>query len=269
MNCEQKAAPVSVVIPCWCCADTIDRAVHSVAMQSVPPMEVILVDDGSPDDTLNTLHLVQKRYQHGWIKVVALSSNQGPGAARNKGWEVAVQPWIAFLDADDVWHPRKIELQYGWITRNRQAVLCGHETMVVESDECAPEITQSIASSEVSFKDMLIANRFATRSVMVRSDVEPRFKGKHVTEDYLLWLQLVLEKKPCYRLNAPLAMSFRPDSSRGGYSGDLWRHERRELAAWRTLQQDSMISWPVFSVAYVWSLVKYARRVVKRALGVE
>jgi hypothetical protein len=107
---------------------------------------------------------------------------------------------------------------------------------------------------------MLIANRFPTRSVMLKRELALRFGGKEVTEDYLLWLQVVLAGLPSYRLDSPLAVSFRAEFSPGGYSGQLWRHEKRELAAWRALHRLGSISSGTLLVATFWSLVKYVRR---------
>ena len=80
-------APVSVVIPCWRCSDTVGRAVASVAAQTLRPKEVILVDDGSGDETYSVLCDLADAYEPHWIKVLALEQNGGAGWARNAGWE--------------------------------------------------------------------------------------------------------------------------------------------------------------------------------------
>lgn len=86
--------PVTVVIPCFCCASTIKRAVDSVAQQTQKPAEVILVDDASGDNTLEVLHKIANQYS-GWVKVIGLINNQGAANARNVGWDAAAQPYIA------------------------------------------------------------------------------------------------------------------------------------------------------------------------------
>jgi len=108
-------APVSVVIPCYRCGATIKRAVDSVAAQTLRPAEVILIEDGSGDNTLEQLYRVQGEHPKDWIKIIALEKNSGPSFARNTGWDAATQPYIAFLDADDSWHPQKTEIQYQWM----------------------------------------------------------------------------------------------------------------------------------------------------------
>ncbi|RMG23518.1 MAG: glycosyltransferase family 2 protein, partial [Methanobacteriota archaeon] len=112
-----KKCGVTAIVPCYCCSDTIERAFYSVVNQTVLPKEVILVDDASPDHgrTLSILHGLKQKFNETLdIRILAFEKNQGPASARNAGWEAATQPFIAFLDADDSWHPRKLEVQYQW-----------------------------------------------------------------------------------------------------------------------------------------------------------
>src|SRR5690606_11478324 len=106
--------------------NTVVRAVASVDAQTLLPAEVILVDDSSGDGTLNVLYSLQEKYTPGWIKVLALPENVGAGEARNAGWEMATQDYIAFLDADDSWHPQKIEIQYEWMRSHIDVSFTGH-----------------------------------------------------------------------------------------------------------------------------------------------
>ena len=98
--------PVSVVVPAYNRAQLLDAALQSVRDQTVAPEEVIVVDDGSEGDEVST---VARR--HG-VRLLR-QDNGGVSAARNVGLAAARCPWVAFLDADDLWLPRKLELQYG------------------------------------------------------------------------------------------------------------------------------------------------------------
>lgn len=119
-----ESAPVSVVVPCWRCRDTIARAVESIAAQTRLPHEVILVDDASGDGTAGALHALAGRYPKDWITVIEQRDNGGAGVARNAGWETASSPYIAFLDADDAWHPKKLEIQVAWMeAQDRKSVV--------------------------------------------------------------------------------------------------------------------------------------------------
>src|SRR5262245_35043372 len=217
-----EPARVSVVIPCWRSARTIQRAVASVAAQSLAALEVILVDDASGDDTLSTLNSIRAGCTPDWIKVIALPENGGPGPARNAGWDAARGEYVAFLDADDAWHPRKLQLHVAWLKAHPEVVLSGHRSVLVK-EASEPFAVEGIArASRVGLKKMLVSNRFPTRSVIVRRELPLRFQGRGVTEDYLLWLEIVASGAPCYVLDAPLAFSFQPEFSPGGYSGRLW-----------------------------------------------
>lgn len=99
---------VSVVMPAWNAEATIAKALQSVAAQTYRNLEVIIVDDGSTDATLalvTEFSAVDPR-----VRLVS-RSNGGPGAARNTGIGEARGEWIALIDADDLWHPTKLEKQ--------------------------------------------------------------------------------------------------------------------------------------------------------------
>ena len=97
---------VSVVIPVYNRAAWLERAVASILCQTLPPLEVIVVDDGSTDGTGEVCRRLEAR----GIRVL-LQSNQGVSAARNAGARAAEGAFIAFLDSDDLAHPSRLELQ--------------------------------------------------------------------------------------------------------------------------------------------------------------
>ena len=97
-------ATVSVIIPTFNRARMVAETVHSAAAQTHRPFEIIVVDDGSTDDTQTVLRTVPG------ITVVS-RPNGGAAAARNSGAEVARGEWLAFLDCEDLWKPEKLELQ--------------------------------------------------------------------------------------------------------------------------------------------------------------
>jgi len=96
---------VSVIIPTYNRADRVTRAIDSALAQTVPPMEVIVIDDGSTDNTQEVLAAYGDRIH------VVYQANAGVSAARNTGLELATGELIALLDSDDIWLPHKLELQ--------------------------------------------------------------------------------------------------------------------------------------------------------------
>jgi glycosyltransferase involved in cell wall biosynthesis len=99
---------VSVVIPAYNAAGTISETLESVVAQSYRPIEIIVVDDGSADDTAA---IVRSRMADIPYLRLLTQANQGVSAARNAGIRAAKGAFIAFVDADDLWHPDKIALQ--------------------------------------------------------------------------------------------------------------------------------------------------------------
>lgn len=104
---DERTAPVSVIIPAYNCERFIREAIESVQSQTVAVAEIVVVDDGSSDRTYEIATDLGAR--------VIRQSNRGVSAARNVGIRAATQPWIALLDADDVWDPHKIEFQWAAI----------------------------------------------------------------------------------------------------------------------------------------------------------
>jgi glycosyltransferase involved in cell wall biosynthesis len=98
---------VSVVIPAFSRADTIERAIRSVTAQTFHDYEIIVVDDGSTDRTVE----VVKALQVNGLKLIEHGANKGAAAARNTGVAIAHGRWIAFLDSDDFWAPDKLANQ--------------------------------------------------------------------------------------------------------------------------------------------------------------
>lgn len=260
----KRSAQVSVVVPCFRCVTTICRAIESIAAQTLRPAEVIVVDDGSDDATRDLLRMIQSDFGSAWLDIIELARNEGPGSARNAGWEAASQPYIAFLDADDAWHPQKIELQFQWMDAHPEAALTGHRSIRVRPDY-KPEFVTSVSceARRVSTRRLLLHNDFPTRSVMVRREVKHRFKAaRRYSEDYELWLRLALDGYQLWTLRGPLAFSFKPDFGGAGLTGDLWRMQKGELQAYRGLRQEGLLSVPWWTLAASWSLARFARRLV-------
>lgn len=258
-----ERAPVSVVIPCWRCRETITRAVESVAAQTRLPREVILIDDASGDGTPTMLHALAARYPPGWITVIEQAANGGPGVARNAGWEKASSPYIAFLDADDAWHPRKLEIQSAWMEAHPEAALTGTRTTVRDTLENFPTLQDPSDVKPITFRRLLFVSMLPTRSVMIRACVPNRFVSeKRYSEDYLLWLSILAEGYQAFLLDLPLAYSFKADFGEAGLSAHLWRMHCEVLDTYRRIQRAGHISRTLHMVLVLYASLKLFRRVV-------
>ena len=257
--------PVSVIIPCYRCVDTIARAVHSVRAQTLTPYEVILVDDCSGDGTLSLLKSMQVQYGGNWIKIIELKINSGPSTARNKGWEASSQPYIAFLDADDAWHPQKIEIQLTWMLQHPSIILTGHSVKVLSCFEEFDNLTRFKITNhnfdKIKFKQLLLSNLFPEQSVIIRRDAAFRFpEGQKYAEGYRLWFDLYKAGCRGFRSNEKMVYLFKPQFGAGGLSKNLWEMEKCELLNYKTLFDSQSINRMTLIMLYVYSILKFIRR---------
>jgi GT2 family glycosyltransferase len=106
---------VSVVIPSYNCAPYLEEALASVQRQTLGDHEIIVVDDGSTDGTVEIL----RRRESPWLRFLT-QHRRGPAAARNRGIQAATGRYIAFLDADDVWDPEKLAIQVAFMEAEQE-----------------------------------------------------------------------------------------------------------------------------------------------------
>jgi glycosyltransferase involved in cell wall biosynthesis len=254
-------APVSVVVPCYRCADTIASAVASVAAQTLVPAEVMLVDDASGDGTLEQLQQVARAYPPGWVKVFSMPSNGGPSGARNRGWQHATQPWIAFLDADDTWHPEKLKLQMEVLQADPQIALLAHDMNVQERSDPTPALTYPLKVRVLRPHLLQFRSPFPTASVLLRRDLPYRFdETRRRAEDFLLWAQILLSGYRCARINQVLASWHKQPFGAGGLSGDLAAMYVAAVDTRRALHAQGLVGRGQLCVAHALGMVRYARR---------
>lgn len=255
-------APVSVVVPCYRCAGTVERAVRSVAAQTRRPAELILVDDASPDDTAQALEALRDRYGKDWIRILRLSRNEGPATARNAGWETARGEYIAFLDADDSWHPRKLEIQHRVMLEHPDIALSAHRHALGVPADVPPDPAQP-RLTDISAAALLWRNRFVTPSVMLRRSIAVRFRSaqRHM-EDHLLWLQIAYAGHRIVAIELPLATLHKPAFGAFGQSAQLRAMEYAELGNYRLLHSEGRIGAALLAVLSAWSAAKFLRRLL-------
>ena len=265
---DSTIVPVTVVIPCFHCTKTIKRAVTSIALQTQKPAEVILVDDASGDDTLDLLREIEQQYSD-WIKVIALAKNQGAASARNAGWSIATQPYIAFLDADDSWHPEKLRIQYEYMLNNPDVALCGHQCIWLRDDETLPVLPKDFHATQISPRSLLFKNAFSTPTVMLRSDIPFRFQeGKRYAEDLLLWQQIAFSDLKVIRLESQLAYVHKSLYGESGLSSQLRGMEGEELSNFGVLYSAGKINFLLYILATLFSIIKFIKRLLKIKLNI-
>jgi glycosyltransferase involved in cell wall biosynthesis len=258
---------VSVIVPCYRCTASLERAVASVAAQSEVPHEVILVDDCSADDTPEMMRTIAGQYAPGWIRIVLLERNSGAASARNAGWAIATQSYIAFLDSDDAWHPEKIRLQYRHMLENPEVALCGHAHKILSTaampDWALRNAEKRTEAKRISKWNLLLSNRFVTPSAMLKRDIPQRFvEGQRYMEDHMLWLNIAFSGALIERVSLPLAAIYKRPYGQAGLSAQWWLMERGDLGNYRRLLAQNFISQPQYFAFLVYSCAKFLRRLV-------
>lgn len=256
-------ASVSVVIPCYRNAKTIERALASVAAQTQQPAEVILIDDASDDGTRDRLIKLSQQFAHGWVKLILLDQNVGAGCSRNKGWAAATQRYVAFLDADDAWHPRKIEIQYNFMNKHSDVVLCGHDFHLLKEAEHTNWNVDILPELVIGKMAMLLSNRFVTPSVMIQRQTSFRFiDQQRYMEDHMLWLQVVCSGASVVKLPMALTAIYKSPFGVKGLSSHLWMMERSDLGNYHRLYRDGCITGVQLALLMTYSILKHIRRLV-------
>lgn len=262
----ERYCQVSVVIPCFNAGSTLEAAFRSAINQSLPPLEVILVDDASSDATWAVM---QSLVAPDGIRLVRLrhKKNQGVASARNFGWSYATQPFIAFLDADDFWLNTKLAIQFEWMQQHPEVTLTGHTAVI--DDQCIAEQHLAGLGSEawrhVGQYQQLFKNQFITSSVVIRQKLPWRFhEGKRFSEDYLLWCQVVLSEGKAFVNQKPLVVR---KLASNGLSQHLWKMQLGEWESYHLLYLQGLIKSRIHLVFLcVWSAVKGLRRWVCQSL---
>jgi len=188
---------VSVIIPTYNYANFIGEAIGSVIAQTYKKLEIVIVDDGSTDNTREIVkHFIEK------TKIVSISyvyqDNKGPSAARNAGIRQSSGEYVAFLDADDIWLPNKLQLQMDIISKDRSIglITCGRYDIDKDGEVLGPFL---------GFKNKnryKLLNEFFTRNVICAGGSSTLIRRKcfnelgvfdetlAVAEDWDMWLRI-------------------------------------------------------------------------------
>jgi|LakMenEpi03Aug12_release.lakeMendotaPanAssembly.Ray.scaffolds.fasta_scaffold304744_2 glycosyltransferase involved in cell wall biosynthesis len=178
---------VSVIIPCYKDSKTLCRAINSVIAQSYKPIEIIVINDCSPETKIIEKHL--KKYPR--IKYFCNKENLGLAASRNKGIQIAKGEIVAFLDADDEYHPDKIKIQLEYLKENT-AVTC-EVLNILPSGKSYSKLGPDrsiIKPREIMFSNKLNGAGLLCKKKMILGigGFNPNLKS---CEDYDLWLRLL------------------------------------------------------------------------------
>lgn len=194
---------VSIVMPAYNAAGTIRLSVESVLAQTVSDWELIVIDDGSSDDTAEILEQMAARDRR--IRFLQNERNSGVSYTRNRAVALAEGEWIAFLDSDDLWHPQKLEKQLTLAAEHPDMVICYTASSFI-NDDGNPYGYVMEAESLTTYKTLLKKNLLSCSSVMIQASVMKGIKmpNDRMHEDYYVWLTVVRSCGVAYGINEPL-----------------------------------------------------------------
>ena len=208
----ENAPRVSVIIPTYNRAGIIEEAVDSVLAQDFKDFELIVVDDGSTDNTSEVLTT------YGDDIRVLFQSNKGVSAARNRGITEASGKLIAFLDSDDLWLRQKLSRQVEFFRQRPDALICQTEEVWVRNGVRVNPKQRHKKPSGMIFKPSLELCLVSPSAVMIRRDLLDTTGNFDETlpacEDYDLWLRISC-RFPVYLIETPLIIK------RGGHDDQL------------------------------------------------
>lgn len=216
---------VSVVIPTFNRLEMLREAVESVLDQTLPPRQLIVVDDGSTDGTWDWLSS-----QKGLVPLK--QENKGPAAARNFGAKLAETEYLAFLDSDDLWLPQKLEFQIEFMEQSPEHGFCQTEEIWLRDGVRVNPMKKHAKPSGQVFEACLERCLISPSAVMFRREFFEALGGFdesfEVCEDYELWLRASLAS-PFQTLEEALIVK------RGGHADQLsqanWGMDRFRVRA--------------------------------------
>ncbi len=241
-----QQAKVSIITPAFNAAAYIGQTIESVVAQTFSDWEMIVVDDGSSDDTLAIVRDWQAR--DGRIKLLINETNLGPGPSRNRAIDAAQGRFIAFLDSDDLWLPEKLQTQVDTMTRTgayftfTSYEVIGHDGHGLGKTVHAP--------AQISYRGLLKDTVIGCLTVMIdRNRVEklamPNIPSR---QPLVLWLRLLREVGPAVGIDQILA-KYR---ARAGSISSNKRSAAKNV--WRVYREYERLGL----VASLWYFINYA-----------
>lgn len=261
---------ISIVVPMYNAKDTILNSIKSIESQSYKgDIEIIIVNDGSTDNCEKLVEEYLLNYQSN-IKIKLISKiNGGVSSARNVGIRESSGDWIGFLDSDDVWLPKKLQMQIDEINRNSKIKFIGSN----RNGEIYPFFRKSQTKLYIlKTKDILAKWYPHTSTALIKKELLFLTKGydeqRTHAEDGDLWLK-ISQYEDLYVLNENLVFTGAGKRSFGesGLSANMPKMYEGELLALNGALTRKQIHFFEYCLFYTWLSIKYLRRIwiVKRS----
>ena len=200
-------ALISVVMPCYNASPYVEEAIASVLQQTYRHIELIIVNDGSSDESVQIIERLAAS-NPGRITVLH-QTNSGPYAARNRGLAHARGNFVAFLDADDYWHPNALMRLHAALVDNRADIAyCGWQNVGEAAANTQPHIPPNYAESDAAAL-FLRSCPWPINGVLLRRQLIDSLRGFSerlpTAMDYDLWLRMLASRPTIVRVAEILA----------------------------------------------------------------
>lgn len=210
------------------------------------------------------MHELQAKYGKDWIDIIDLGEDLGVSTARNTGWDKSNQEYVAFLDSDDSWHSKKIEIQYNFMKQHPDHVMTGHDFQILGEKSTSSDFDFDKYKVQMwPFNKVLLKNPMVTPSVMVKKDIPLRYQaGRSDMDDHLLQIEISHKYGPIPKIMLPLAKIYKPQYGSSGLSSRMWTMEKGNQKNYAYLCRHGMISSPVRLALSFQSYLRFFKRLM-------
>jgi len=216
---------VSVIIPTWNRRKKVIKAILSALNQTILPFEILVCDDGSTDNTFKIVKSIKDKR----IKWLSGKHTGLPAVVRNNGIKKSHGDWIAFLDSDDQWLPKKLALQIRTAEKIKSKAICSNAYALFPNRKIFSKkkmVKKNL--KKITFDDLLVSNRIICSSVIIHSSLIkktvgfPDVRKLKAIEDYAFWLRIASQTDFLY-IHKPLVI----------YNDDIKNSIRSEGFLWQ------------------------------------
>jgi len=248
---------ISVIIPTYNRAESLSQAIESVLAQTRPPADIIIVDDGSTDETAARLGAYPVR--------VLTQENAGVSAARNRGIEASSGDYIALLDSDDAWMPEKLERQMAMFSAHPDARLCHTDEVWIRNGRRVNEMKKHAKGGGWLFERCVALCCISPSASVLRRDLFEVYgffdESLPACEDYDLWLRVTAHEPVLF---VPERLTIKNGGHEDQLSRRFWGMDRFRIRALAKILEDPTLA-PAYRAVALAAVVRKLKILVSGA----
>tara|TARA_R110002051_G_scaffold44460_1_gene90015 strand:+ start:3365 stop:4135 length:771 start_codon:yes stop_codon:yes gene_type:complete len=243
---------ISIISPSYNSAEFIEETINSISAQTYQNWELIIVDDCSKDDTVSILKKISEIDNR--IKYFTNTTNQGAAISRNIGLKNARGRFIAFLDSDDLWYPKKLEIQINFMLSNSYPISFTSYELIDEKGLQLGKIIQTV--ERIDYQGYMKNTIIGMSTSMIDTHIvgkDFRFTNIRTRQDTYLWITLLKKGFNAYGINQILA-KYRVRSN--SISANKLKAAKRVWYLYYTLEKLGIVKSTYYFSFYVYNALK-------------